>query len=331
MNKKQDTVILFPNLLHRLQEKGFAALHEKRFEEALQCFKQLAEHGLQEERTEIATVICLMELNELQEAKRYCELFFQNSKQAHYDVIEMYMTILIQLQRYDELAEIVQRVLEEYKLADTQREKLYSLLSFSKKMTAGNDVNTATEYEELAPIFEGDDVMLQLQAVNEMKEYGSVRPVPFLLEFLRDEMKHPFIKSLIINLLIEAEVQKEIEIEKFGDRITIIPASLENVKEWAFSRDVIAAFERNAANDNPTLFEAMKEHWYQISFIFYPFIPNQADASVWAAVLHKIGYERFTEKLSDEKIERMYKITRKQLLEAYSLFLDIEKDAYMTV
>jgi tetratricopeptide (TPR) repeat protein len=331
MNKKQDTVVLFPNLLHRLQQKGFEALHEKRFAEALQCFDQLAEHGLQEERTELAAIVCLMELNELQEAKKRCELLFQHSRQVNYDVIEMYITILIQLHNYEELEETIQSVLESQKLADEQKEKLLSLLSFAKKMNVKEESHAISEYEELAPVFEGQNLTLQLQAIKQIKEHGSVRPFPFLLAFLRDETKHPFVKSLIISLFIEAGIEKEMEIEKFGKRMTINPSALEDVRKWGFSNHVISIFEQHIANENPTLFEAMKEHWYQISYIFYPFVPKPSDEAVWAAVLHKAGWERFIGEMPDQEIERIYNVEKEEVLEAYGVFLHIEKEGCINV
>ncbi|MGQ0440882.1 hypothetical protein ACT4UT_31505, partial [Bacillus sp. B-TM1] len=79
MDKKENTVVLFPQLSERYIDEGFLALKERKFEDALRCFEILRQYNAETEQTELASVICLLELklsHTFQEYHQIIQLLF---------------------------------------------------------------------------------------------------------------------------------------------------------------------------------------------------------------------------------------------------------------
>lgn len=60
--------------------------------------------------------ICFLEIGELEEAKGICEKMLKEGQGHYFTVLQVYMTILIQLRQYDKVKETIEAVLEENKL-----------------------------------------------------------------------------------------------------------------------------------------------------------------------------------------------------------------------
>ncbi|MFD3445420.1 hypothetical protein ACFDTO_12555 [Microbacteriaceae bacterium 4G12] len=329
MEEKENTVVLFPNLANRLREKGFDALHHKQFTEALDCFEQLRSYNLHDEQSEFAAVICLLESGQLRAAKQRCEELFHDSKKRQPDVLEMYLTILVQLQDYKAIVQTIEAELHNEHILDEQREKLVNLFSFARKMQEEQD-DPILDEEEFTAVFQGTDIAKQLQALQEMKQRGTVTVFPFLQEFLSDDTKHPYVKSNVLYALMEFHAQGEVTVTKFGREMTVNVSEL-STREPSFETAVLEQLERGVGSKNPTMFQAVADYWQQMLYLLFPFYPNPENELLWAAVLEKIGCERFYIPAEDEEIANFYGVTISDLEDAYRLFLHIEKDGYLTV
>lgn len=60
--------------------------------------------------------ICFLEIGELEEARGICEKMLKEGQGHYFTVLQVYMTILIQLRQYDKVKETIEAVLEENKL-----------------------------------------------------------------------------------------------------------------------------------------------------------------------------------------------------------------------
>ncbi|MFX3661421.1 MAG: hypothetical protein ACE3JN_15385 [Ectobacillus sp.] len=331
MERKENAVVLFPNLSHRLREKGLDALNNEQFHEALACFDQLKEYGLQNEHSEFAAVVSLLELQELQEAKQRCYALLENAETLFADVLEMYITILVQLHDYTAIAETAEMVLHKDKVSEEQKQKLSSLLSFAQKMKREEQAFLSGEEEEFAAIFQGNDVSKQLQALQLLKQRGRVRAFSFLQSFLRDETKHPYIKTSILHMLMEYDAAEQVEVTKFGKTVAVVPKELSSVRRSPFAQEVLEELERRIGNENPTMFQALEEYWYAITELLFPVQPLPNDARLIAAALEKIGAERFFTEVGDGQITGCYSISLSDLQTVYDWLLRIEKEGYLTV
>ncbi len=94
--------------------------------------------------------ICFLELGELEEAESVCEKMLKEGYGHYFTVLQVYMTILIQLKKYEEVKSTIEAVLEENQLPAESAEQFYKLLDFSRKMTDPDreDEAWAEEYED---------------------------------------------------------------------------------------------------------------------------------------------------------------------------------------
>lgn len=93
--------------------------------------------------------------------------------------------------------------------------------------------------------------------------------MPVLREFLLDETKHPYLKTSIIYILVENKVEEEIEVEKFGDKITVIPTHLHRNEE--FTNQVLHTLSARIESENPTMFETIVTYWEKCKQVFFRF------------------------------------------------------------
>ncbi|CAM4145713.1 hypothetical protein BAMA_11220 [Bacillus manliponensis] len=334
MNKKESTVVLFPHLSARYVEEGFAALKERQFEKALSCFDSLRQYEAHTEQSELAAVICLLELKEMKEARERCEELFQTGTLLFGDILETYVTILVQMNDYEGMIETVETVLQTKEITDEQREKLAQLALFAKSMidSEGNnqvDDGSLFDKELFVHDLHANNYGQQLRAIQRISSHNVEQVLPLLSEFLVDETKHPYIKTSILHILMECGVEEEIEVEKFGERITVVPQTLQ--VDDTFTNEVLHMLSTHVESDNPTLYETIVTYWKEMQVSVFP-IPLFTDKiEVWAAVLERIGRKRFGMTINEADLLFTYNITIEELHVAYKWFLRIEKEGYMPV
>ncbi len=114
---------MFPQLSERYIDQGFLALKEREFEEALRCFEILRQYNAETEQTELASVICLLELKRIEESKKQCEKLLETGTVLFGDILETYVTILVQTNDYEGVIQTVEEVLADERTAPgTKRE-----------------------------------------------------------------------------------------------------------------------------------------------------------------------------------------------------------------
>ena len=99
--KNRTNVIPFPNLKDRLLEKGMDALKGKNFQEALIMFSDAKKLDQDQAEIHLGIALCLMELGELEDAKKVCKKMLLEDIGHYFTVLQVYLTILIQLRQYE--------------------------------------------------------------------------------------------------------------------------------------------------------------------------------------------------------------------------------------
>lgn len=332
--KKQRKIIPFPNLSERLVDKGLEALKNKQFKEALSLFNEVRELG--EERAEIhlGIALCLMELGELEEAKAVCRRMLHEDIGDYFTVLQVYLTIMIQLRQYGEVQQTIEAVLEENHLPHDQAEHFYKLLDFSRKMNEVEELH-ALEDEEDEELTEPrnllENINQQVAYIQSLKDRNVSRHMIQLQSILKDARSHPVVQSMILHLLIENEVAKEVKIVKFGKTMSLIPAELEDLSELPFTKKVLNLLDDSLGAENPSLFEAVKELWIRHLYVLFPFLPEPAEANLWAAALHYVGYEMHGIEASAEEVCYTYEVKQSMLAEAAGKIYEIEEISYLQI
>lgn len=336
MKSKKSNVVPFPNLKERYLDKGMLLLKEKKYHEALDMFAEAKK--LKEDQAEIylGMAICLMELGDLTEAKDICKKMLLEDIGHYFTVLQIYLTILIQLREYQEVQTTIEAVLEENQLPAESAEHFYKLLEFSRKMNQ-NEVDIlddVEDQEEEQPLYLEDllqDTNKQMAYVQSLHDSNISKHFASLKILLENEQIHPTIKSMILHLMIEHEVEKEMKVTKFGESLTVVPANLEDPAEFPFTKKVLTILDDTLGNENPTLYEAVKELWIRHLYVLYPFLPQPTEAKLWAAALHLVGYSMHGISIEQEEIEEIYDQPLPDLQEACNKIYQIEEISYLQI
>ncbi|WP_339147091.1 MULTISPECIES: tetratricopeptide repeat protein [unclassified Sutcliffiella] len=334
--KKPKKIVEFPNLKQRLLEKAMQTMKEKKFSEALELFEQARENDYAYAEVELGMVVCFMELGQLTEAKNRCKKMLREDIGDYFHVLQIYITILIQLKEYAEVKLTIEAILEEDKLPAQYAQNFYQLLEFARKMLPSEetdqvepDYGQANDQEDEVFLLHEGTVQKQYELI-QMFKHRNIRPlIPDIQKYLVDELKHPVLKTFLLHILIEQGWDKETEVHKMGQRITIVPTDLMSGENDPFLNKIITILEDKVESDNPTLFEGLKEMLVRIHTVQFPFPFTPDKPEVWAAGLHCAGVELFSLGVADEELAGEYDVSALEMKSAVREINKLEDFSYL--
>jgi tetratricopeptide (TPR) repeat protein len=296
MTKDKDNknnIIRFPNLTGRLLEKGMDSLKNKQYDESLSCFEQLLHTDPMHSQGNLGLVLSLVELGRLQEAKIRCDRMLKEGIGEYYDVLQIYLSILVQLSEYITVVSVIEAVLEEQKIPADKAETFYQLLQFSRKVieqegvpevkiqpeeTVSKEIPTLSVLKDMLKSERADSQWL---AVQQLKKLGPELTVPLFESFLLDETKHPAVKSLILQYLKENQINKIVKIEKYGQVEEVEVSELTDWNEHPFYKDVKVLIQDELEQENPSLLDIALAVWKDYTLALYPFVPQPENKILW--------------------------------------------------
>ncbi|MEH7387497.1 tetratricopeptide repeat protein [Bacillus sp. JJ1521] len=333
--KKQKKIIPFPKLKERLMEKGLEALSNKKFSEALTLLEQAGELEKGNHEIELGIVICLFELGELEQAKENCLVMLREDVGDYFHILQIYVTILIQLGQYDEVKTTIEAVLEEDAAPPEYLDNLSQLLELSKRMLVGDMAENEAEYsnedvkDQLQNVLYNEGMIgHQIATIQSLKELNIRKYLDLLVPFLAMPERHPIVKTIIIQLLVTNQVDLDIEVEKFGETINVNPKNLVDPSMSPFTIQVLSILEEQLENENPTLFETAKEIWLQHLFVLYPFTLEEEDPSMYAAALHLYSSELHGMEIENRTLEQIYGVSVFELKHTLEKLEQVERFSY---
>ncbi|CAG9619540.1 tetratricopeptide repeat protein [Sutcliffiella rhizosphaerae] len=329
---KNKKIVEFPNLKQRLLEKAMQMMKEKKFQEALELFQQARNNDFAYAEVELGMVVCYMELGQLTEAKNRCKKMLSEDIGEYFHVLQIYITILIQLKEYVEVKSTIEAILEEDRLPAQYAQTFYQLLEFARKMLPeGEEVESPSmeeNDENLKNLHEGS-VQQQFETI-QMLKLRNIRPfISDIQAFLSNELHHPVLKTFLIHILKEQGWDKKLELIKFGQKDSFVPAELASGEEDPFLNKVISILEDTVESDNPTLFESLKEMLVRIHTVKFPFPFSPDKAEVWAGGLHKLGGDLFGLELDEEELRAEYNISEIELQSAVREIRKLEDFSFL--
>ncbi|WP_078379493.1 tetratricopeptide repeat protein [Sutcliffiella halmapala] len=322
-SNEKKKIVEFPNLKHRLLEKAMNTMKEKKFAEALALFEQARESEYAYAEVELGMVVCFMELGQLTEAKNRCKKMLREDVGDYFHILQIYITILIQLKEYGEVKTTIEAILEEDRIPAQYAQNFYQLLEFARKMLPSeeNESELHTEVEQDDNSFHSFPIEeLHLGAIQKqyelIQQLKSMHIRPFLSEvelYLKNEEMHPVLKTFLLHILKEQGVEKEIQLIKLGKSVSVIPKDLPSGEEDPFLNKVIGVLDDTVNSENPILFESLKEMLVRLHTVHFPlpFYPNSP--KIWAAGLHKIGNDLYGMLVDEEVFLEEYHISTHEL------------------
>ncbi|RFU65909.1 tetratricopeptide repeat protein [Peribacillus glennii] len=331
---KKDNIILFPNLAGRLVDKGLDHLAKKDFRQAASLFSQARDLEPENPDLNVGLVVSLVELGYYPEAKGLCKELLNKGIGDYFQVVNIYLMVLLQLNEHEEMASTIRALLEDDHIPPDKIEHFEKMLQFSERVLEEKQSQEIIKEEKIhheinkEGLFEEKTESGILRTISRLTEVN-VRPyVPEIKRFLLEENANPFYKTLLINILREQEYDKEVEVLKFNERARFIPSSLGDVLESPFFVEVSGLAEAHLGQENPTLLEMVTSLIERHNFIFYPNDPSKGHYLEWA-----VSYQILAEEYQgmDPEIEQfagIYRIEVESVRNIVSYMREIEEISY---
>nr|WP_106780173.1 hypothetical protein [Lysinibacillus timonensis] len=240
MNKKKkkiqrfENVVLFPGTVERLLTQAHEYVENYQFDLANQTFSEALNYTEADEMMLSVYAYSLYEAKSFTKAKEICEQLLSLGPTMYLEVMELYLTICMQLKQYKQVESIISSLLEEGVIPENQIDKFKRLKDLNANISQSNNdyqEEISSNHHLSVEFYEVNEFLSlkpneQLTKIQELTE-SNIRPlVEQLKEIIEHEQTHPFVKSLILILLVEQEVNVEITINKFNRVMKVNPTSL---------------------------------------------------------------------------------------------------------
>lgn len=245
-------------------------LENERYEEALLLLK-----SPKTEYEYYQKIVCLFSLKKYQEAKVECELALDLAEKNYYDIVAIYVSILMELEE-DELAiKVLEEELEmpyiPYKY-EVQFNASYDELL--KKRMSNNKVHSPYD------LLDDDELKTALLSCKDNTEFIvllsqlETRNIRRFLDILEDYLISDKIKqnskTIILELLKAQDVTKNIKVKNGEEIIEINLSSLPNVLEQNAVMDILNKINLTEENDNPNFLVYAQDVLFSYVGSIYP-------------------------------------------------------------
>ncbi len=286
-----------------------------RYREAFELLNDISD-----EKTRYYRIVCLYGMQELRQARQEAKVALEIAEETYYDVVAIYLTILRDLQEYEEAIDMVIKELS-MPYIPYQYESLFNE-AYDQLLL---DKQEANQYEQrFVSVFseeELEQVLLKnsredalYMAIDQMEGMNIRYLLSSIRTFLLDEKKPNLAKSMLIEILVDQEVDEEMTVIKGGRRIEFNPIYLSKVNDTEQILEIANLLSDHIEDDNPSLYELTLEFLCMYMYDLYPRYVEE-NPNVVAAAIH---YYIATLQYLDEDIEDIcfdYFVEEQDLLE----------------
>ncbi|MFE8703409.1 tetratricopeptide repeat protein [Cytobacillus sp. FJAT-54145] len=331
--KKDGNVIHFPDLEKRFLERGLESLQNKKYNQAVEYLEEAKRLDPSNSDIYIGLVLSYYEVGRLHEAKQLTKEMLKEGIGNYIQTVDLYLMILVQLHEYEEIVSTIEVLLEESEVPIEKYEHFSKMLEFSRRMVEGRNNETYEEEfieseESTLNLLETEDpkkLMLQIAELTNQ----NIRPyIDEVASYLESNKGHPFLKTMLLNILKEQEVSQDIKVEKFGWVKIIKPRELGNLQDVSQVKDIEKHLKDHLENEDPILFQHVVSIVERQFFLLYPFDMSEAPSNVWAAAYHTLALEYHGMNYTLDQMSDLYGTNPDQLSDACEFIKKLEEISY---
>lgn len=274
---KDENVILFPGMIEKYVENGLKFAEETNFVEAVSCFDKASKYKELSDMVQSVYILSLLEAGRALDAKKICETLYEKRSPFFEQVIELYLTILLDLKEYKQLNEVLDGLMKDSTYTFQQKKNFKQLKELSSKMltdiTYSADEETKTNFDKEQ--FELSSFIKlpygqQEHLIQEAFHTDITEITEELIAIIEGSDIIPTIKSLALLLLGAAGVDNEVTVEKFGFKETIIPTA--PPEHTAVDRvEPIKRCIENLLEKDPSKLQMTLEMVHRHAYTLFPF------------------------------------------------------------
>jgi tetratricopeptide (TPR) repeat protein len=327
---KKDNVIFFPDLDKRLLEKGLDSLKQKNYREAIKLLSEAKQHNPENEDVFVGLVLAWYEAGNYKEAKALAKEMLQKGIGDYFQIVDLYIMILVQEHRYDEVIVTIEALLEEKEVPPQKLEHFNKLLQFSRKMVESTpNMNEHKQKHVQTEIdidwFSVREPSEQIQIASRLAHANIRAHMKGISEFLASETGDPFFKTMLLNVLKEQDYDKDLLVKKFARQAVITPNQLFDVHAHPDFAAISDQVRQVLENEDPILMENIKQLMDRYFFLLYPFRIETGEARSWAAAFHTTALNYLGQECERDQIAKIYQADGNEVKAAIDLIGEIEQ------
>ena len=250
-------------------------------------------NDLSDEHVRYLRLVCLVGLGEYHRAKVEGSQAKAQASESYYDVVSMYVTALKELGEYEEAIEILIQELSmpyipyqyESVFNAAYDEVLLEKQEHNYELESKNQIFSVEEIEQVLKNKSGNEELL-FMALDQLQQLNIRMILPTVRDYLMDEHGHFFIKTLLLEILIDQDVDDDFEVYKFGNIYDVNPALMSLVLEKEDYQGIAHYLQNTLEDDNPTLFEQCMDYLEFMLYSFYPKEIYEDEYALKAAAIH---------------------------------------------
>lgn len=286
-------------------------------------------NDIQDERTRYLRLVCLYGLKDLYQAKREGKIAKESATETYYDVVSIYLSVLKDLEEYEEAINIV---VEELSMPyiPYQYESLFNtaydeLLLAKQEANARNQIKTTVfneeEIERVLENFTNEDLLYM--AIDQMQDMNIRSLLYIIRRFFKDEHAPSLAKSLLADILIEQQVDEELEMIKNGETFEFNPYYLSKIDDSEAYVEIGDCLVDHLESDNPSLLLVCLEF---LNYFMYDYFPRDIYAEDFPVIACAIHYYLATLQYIETDLEDLayaYGVESEEILEKIQILKQI--------
>lgn len=319
-----EKIVLLPSFRQTLEEQGLNALKNKDYQDALNAFNKLIAHRVVNHEVIMSKIICLVELDELEEAQSFCEYILNNKREPYDEYLHIYLTITFQMGEYELIIDKIAEELAGRSIPTSFKNQYRQLYEMSILMKEEIDRKETEEYiRELKKAFDKTDYVKQWNFISKLRQLKSSKVNKFT-DYLAKVEVHPAIKTAIILWLKDMGSSHVVTVYKNGLTTDVIPKKLvtiENDPSFYKIKEGISYMEQ----ENPTLYDLLTKLLYRYFYVNYPLDLTEEAIKYLPITINELAKQIETNQPTnhdDEKINQYIK----ELKNCEALYLSVIED-----
>lgn len=270
--RRRENLVVFPGTFEKLVEKGNRYVDTGLFEEAVEAFDQAIVYEPDDPEFLGPYAVALYETKDFIRAKDIAARLLQSGAVDYVNAMELYLTISIQLQEYDEVEMTIETLLEEQLIPEELMAKFNYLRELNNRL-AKRYPDQYGQMEEIPFTFNEFikmDISAQQHALASLEGTDLSVMIPVLIDIAEGINHSPLVITFALTLLREANCKDELTIQKLGLVTDIVPANIHLPGRDEQTENVLVELERLLLQD-PSRFELAKSLVEKFAITAFPF------------------------------------------------------------
>lgn len=258
LGNEKSNVVFFPGVYDTLLKNAQASMEACDYENTIKYCEQALEINQQNEMLVFALVFSLYELRQLEKAKDTFENYSETNRIENPDLHFYYLSILVEMKCFKEArkhlnAMVFQRVVNE------ENQDQYDSISRLVDIMNIDEVDISDHTEEFDDYVQnafvsGSSVEISL-CVEQLYEANIRRYLDLIKEYLIDDSNNLLLKSQLLEIMINQQVNEIISVTKFGKTVRINPADAPYIDETDFLLELSGVMRKLYENNDPSKYQ----------------------------------------------------------------------------